>query len=73
MAKYIHKGKVVENNQPIDEILRSYLLKEQEYAHVIMSEQMVEHWQANPNASVEEIFNLGKDINGSDAIQNDEF
>lgn len=55
---YIHKGQIVENNAPIDEIVRSYLIEEMEYAHIIMSQEMLLYWKENPNATVEQIFNL---------------
>lgn len=53
--KYIYQGQIVENNQPIDEIVRSYIFEENTFAHVILSEEQIERAK-DENLSVEEIF-----------------
>jgi hypothetical protein len=53
---YIYKGEIVENNLPEDEIIRSYLLEEQEYAHIILTDDMKDFYKSNPSATAEQIF-----------------
>lgn len=67
--KYIHKGKIVENNQPFDEIVRSYLLEENAFAYVILTDAMLDYLERNISASIEDIFYL-KEISETAQINN---
>lgn len=56
---YIYQGQIVENNHPIDEIVRSYIFEENNFAHVILNDKQIER-SKDKTLTIEQVF-YGKD------------
>jgi len=56
---YIYKGKIVENNTPETEIVRSYIFEENDFAHVILNDAQIEYYNQNKDADINDVWNLG--------------